>query len=319
MAGDILAEMPQLFLGSRLKRLSERLLGDAAQVIKAAGLPIQPAHFPLLAMIDRHGPTTVTGLTEALGISQPSVTRSVRVLIDLGLIEAGQHGRDLRIKPLRLTVAGAAVVTRGKAMVWPPVIAAVSGLCEGLNGDFIGQIAAMEARLDAKSLLARVGEVPGGLVIRDYDDALAADFERINAEWITAMFSLEANDRAILSDPRGAIIDPGGVILFVESAGKGIIGTCALLRQDATTFELTKMGVTAAARGLKAGEFLLAATIARAAEMRIETLYLLTSRKCEAAIHLYEKLGFQHDAEIMARYGSRYARCDVAMAMRPPK
>ncbi|WP_234411390.1 hypothetical protein [Rhodanobacter thiooxydans] len=32
-----------------------------------------------------------------------------------------------------------------------------------------------------------------------------------------------------------------------------------------------------------------------------------------AAIHLYEKLGFQHDAEIMARHGARYQRCDVAM------
>ena len=47
--------------------------------------------------------------------------------------------------------------------------------------------------------------------------------------------------------------------------------------------------------------------------MGAEQLYLLTNRKCEAAIHLYEKAGFRHDAAIMARYGARYARCDVAM------
>lgn len=44
-----------------------------------------------------------------------------------------------------------------------------------------------------------------------------------------------------------------------------------------------------------------------------DPLYLLTSKKCAPAIHLYEKLGFQHDAEIMATYGARYERCDVAM------
>ena len=73
------------------------------------------------------------------------------------------------------------------------------------------------------------------------------------------------------------------------------------------------MGVRESARGLKAGEFLLAAVIQRAEELGADTLYLLTNARCAAAIHLYEKLGFQHDAEIMAKYGARYERCDVAM------
>jgi ribosomal protein S18 acetylase RimI-like enzyme len=51
--------------------------------------------------------------------------------------------------------------------------------------------------------------------------------------------------------------------------------------------------------------------------MGADPLYLLSNRRCAAAVHLYEKLGFQHDAEIMARYGARYERCDVAMRYRP--
>jgi hypothetical protein len=50
--------------------------------------------------------------------------------------------------------------------------------------------------------------------------------------------------------------------------------------------------------------------------MDIETLYLLTNSKCVAAIKLYEKLGFQHDAQIMKAYGAAYARCNVAMRHR---
>ncbi|GGE14877.1 MarR family transcriptional regulator [Polymorphobacter glacialis] len=312
MTRDILAQHPELFLGSRLKRLAERLQADAARIMCAADLPIQPAHFPLLAAIDSGGPATVTELGAALGISQPSITRSVRALLALGLIEPAHHAGDLRLKPLALTAAGAAVMARGKALVWPPVTAAVAELCAGLEGDLLTQLSGLEARLDQRSLLDRVG---APLRIREYTDDLAGEFERINAEWIASMFTLEDNDRKILGNPRETIIDRGGIILFVEAPGIGIIGTCALMRIDDTAFELTKMAVTEAARGRKAGEFLLAVILERAAAMQIETLYLLTNTKCGAAIHLYEKLGFDHDADIMQRYGARYERCNVAMSI----
>jgi ribosomal protein S18 acetylase RimI-like enzyme len=58
--------------------------------------------------------------------------------------------------------------------------------------------------------------------------------------------------------------------------------------------------------------------IDKAHALGAEVLYLLSNKKSAAAIHLYEKLGFQHDAEIMAEYGARYARCDVAMRYRGP-
>lgn len=155
--------------------------------------------------------------------------------------------------------------------------------------------------------------VTHGLVIREFEDALAKDFHDINAEWIHSMFRLEDTDREVLENPRARIIEPGGQILFVEAPGVGIVGACALQKTGPTSYELTKMGVRETARGLKAGEFLLAAVLKRAVELGADPLYLLTNAKCAAAIHLYEKLGFQHDTEIMTKYGARYERCDVAM------
>lgn len=152
-----------------------------------------------------------------------------------------------------------------------------------------------------------------GLIIREFEDNLAQDFHDINAEWINSMFRLEDTDREVLQNPREHIIAPGGQILFVEAPGLGVVGACALQKTGATSFELTKMGVRESARGLKAGEYLLATVIQRAKELGADPLYLLTNAKCAAAIHLYEKHGFQHDAEIMASYGARYERCDVAM------
>ena len=166
---------------------------------------------------------------------------------------------------------------------------------------------------DGPSRLFRLGPGITGLRIRDYDDGLAGDFHRINAQWISSMFTMEENDRRILDDPRGTIVDRGGVVCFVEAAGLGVVGTCALIRIDDGVFELTKMGVLERARGRKAGEYLLRHMIARAEAMGVEKLYLLTNRECASAIHLYEKAGFVHDAGIMRDHGARYERCDVAM------
>jgi N-acetylglutamate synthase-like GNAT family acetyltransferase len=152
------------------------------------------------------------------------------------------------------------------------------------------------------------------LTILPFTDALAPAFHDISAAWIGDMFVLEPHDRHVLSHPRETIVDKGGEILFVAHPDRGVIGAGALMPTAPGIYELTKMGVTADARGTGAGTFLLAALIDRARGLPgIETLYLLTSSKCQAAIHLYEKAGFAHDAEIMARYGATYARCDVAM------
>ena len=154
----------------------------------------------------------------------------------------------------------------------------------------------------------------GALSILPYRDELAGAFYDINAAWIGAMFVLEPHDEEVLADPRAWIVDKGGVILFAATPASAVIGTGALMPTEPGAWELTKMGVLAEARGTGAGAQLLDALIERARGLPgIDTLYLLTSRKCEAAIHLYEKAGFAHDAEVMARFGGSYDRCDVAM------
>lgn len=157
-----------------------------------------------------------------------------------------------------------------------------------------------------------------GLRILDFRDELAPAFHDINAQWIEAMFVMEQTDRDVLEHPGERIIASGGDILFVEAEGLGVVGTCALQKTGPHQFELTKMGVLESARGRKAGEFLLHATIARAQDLGADRLYLLTNSKCASAIHLYEKAGFVHDAEIMREFGARYERCNVAMRYRGP-
>lgn len=313
---DVIGSGGLLFLGSRFKRLGERMQADVVRITEAAGLVNQASQAPVLAALDRHGPLTVGALVDALGISQPAVTRNVARLVETGLVETSRGGRDQRRKTIALTAAGQAMMIRARLEIWPMIEAAVVDLCAGIDGPILDQLAAIEAGLAARPLDRRVQGIMPGLAIRGFSDDLAPAFHDINAEWISAMFSLEPTDREVLENPRARIVAPGGDILFVEAAGLGIVGTCALQKTGERQFELTKMGVRDSARGRKAGEHLLAATIRRAAELGADNLYLLTNSKCAAAIHLYEKLGFQHDEATMRDFGARYQRCNVAMRYR---
>lgn len=312
MQPDILCQSGRIFLGSRLKRLGERMQAGAARVITEAGLPVQPTHMPLLAALEV-APLTVGQLVQSVGISQPGVTRAIGQLVALDLVRS-DTGADQRRRTVSLTDAGRAVMARARMIVWPRIEGAVDALCDDDAATLLARIATLEDALADAPLDVRAAAVtPQPLRILDFNDALAPHFGAIGTEWLTEMFRLEATDRQVLEDPHGTIIAGGGAILFLEAAGLGIVGTCALQRSGGNAIELTKMGVRASARGLKAGEFLLHATIERARAMGADPLYLLTNARCAAAIHLYEKAGFRHDADIMATYGARYERCDVAM------
>lgn len=327
MAHDAIAELGHLFLGSRLKRLAERLQADAAKVHRSFGIDAQPAELALLAAIDRLGAMTITDAVAALGVSQPAVTRTAATLVERELLTAASGAEDQRQKVLALTRSGRALVAKAKRGAWPAIDAAVTRLCEPLAGTLLEQIAMLERELTDEPLEKRALDLARGtsptrapardeLAVREWSDDLAQAFYDINAEWISSMFTLEKKDREILANPKRSILDPGGCIFFVESKELGVIGTCALMKIDDGVFEVTKMGVLEAARGRGAGRLVLETALARASTMNIDTLYLLTSSKCRAAISLYEQMGFVHDASILKKYGAAYARCDVAMRYR---
>jgi DNA-binding MarR family transcriptional regulator len=320
MPPDLVAELGYQFLGSRLKRLAERLQADAVKVHRAMGIDAQPAELALLGAIDRFGPMTISGAVECLGVSQPAITRTAATLVARGALVAENGEDDQRQRTLRLSRQGHALVSKAKKRAWPLIEHAVSSMCTPLEGNLLEQLAGLERQLSERSLETRAFDVASRardvLTVREYSDELAKNFYAINAEWIESMFSLESKDREILTKPRETILDPGGFILFVESAELGVVGTCALMKIEDGVFELTKMGVLERARGRKAGELMLQTALTRANTMNIDTLYLLTNAKCVPAIKLYEKLGFRHDAEILTKYGAEYARCNVAMRYR---
>jgi DNA-binding MarR family transcriptional regulator len=158
MTEDIIRAFGYLCLGSRFRRIGERLQADTQQIIDASGLAIQAGQYPFLAAIDRAGPLTIGELAEAVGISQPGATRTLAQLTELGLVLSRASDEDQRRRLVSLTAAGSALIDRSKREIWPRIAAAVRDLCEPLSGPLLEQLAAIEDGLAATPLERRPKE-----------------------------------------------------------------------------------------------------------------------------------------------------------------
>ena len=155
MVEDIVRRYGFLTLGSRLRRIGERLQTDTQRIMDEMGVALQASQYPFLGALDRHGPLTIGELADAVGITQPGATRTLSQLVALGLVRARQSPEDQRRRIISLTKKGQALVDRSKREVWPRIEGAVADLCGALSGPLLDQLAAIEDGLAAKPLARR--------------------------------------------------------------------------------------------------------------------------------------------------------------------
>jgi GNAT superfamily N-acetyltransferase len=142
-------------------------------------------------------------------------------------------------------------------------------------------------------------------------------FRTLNEEWISCLFTLEEEDRAVLGDPFGRIVGPGGDVLLAHEPDSGtVVGCVALLAYPDAVFELAKMAVTPDAQGHGIGRQLIAAAIDRARALGGARLFLGTNSKLAPAIHLYENAGFARITRDRLPVADYFARADILMELK---
>ena len=250
---DVLRDLGALALGSRFKRLADRLMQDGIRVYRDAGLDFEPKWFPVYYYLSSEGPTAVTDIAKGLGITHPSVNQVAKEMIAANLVGAYKDRKDKRKRVLALTSHGKDQL-KNLAPVWKDITSALQELVDETQIDFLGYIETLERALDTKDFhqrfLDRHRPASDEVEIVNYSPALKDTFKTLNEAWILEHFEMEEADRKFLDDPKGYVIDTGGEILFARDRATGeILGTCALVNRAAGAAELAKMTVTAAARG----------------------------------------------------------------------
>ena len=129
------------------------------------------------------------------------------------------------------------------------------------------------------------------MVIIDYEPQFKDDFKRLNMEWISKYFELEAPDLQHLDHPEKYILSKGGKI-YLAKLGDKIIGTITLKKESDTVYELSKMAVSPEYQGRGAAKMLAEHLISEAKKLGCQMLFLESNQKLIPALNLYKKLGF---------------------------
>ena len=158
MIGDFVKDCGYLTLGSRFKRLGERLQAEVQELARAEGVDLPAGLFPAIGALDLAGSLTIGELAEALGISQPGATRNVEKLAKLGLVKAVRRPADRRVKAVTLTDKGRALVLATKLDLWPRVEQGVAEICDDLDGTAARDPGRHRAGPDQKPLQVRAAK-----------------------------------------------------------------------------------------------------------------------------------------------------------------
>src|SRR5262249_48552273 len=134
---------------------------------------------------------------------------------------------------------------------------------------------------------------PESIVIITYKEPHAAAFNRLNRAWLEEHALLEDGDRKQLEQPRESILAKGGEI-FIAIMGEEVVGSCAVIPHDACVVELAKLAVDARVQGQGLGRRLTETALDWARRRGARKVILLSSTKLQAALRLYERLGFQY-------------------------
>jgi DNA-binding MarR family transcriptional regulator len=314
---DFYNQVGKIALGSRLRRLSEQLSEDAAQIYKLYDVELQPKWFPVFYVLSKRQEKTISAIASAIGHSQPSVSKIVREMVKKEIAVENKAGTDKRKNAISLSPKGKEV-TRKIENQYKDVGVAIEQALAQTNANLWQAIEEWEYLLHQKSLFNRVKEQrkireSADVEIVRYNKKYKEAFKALNEEWISVYFKMEAADYKALDNPESYILKRGGYI-FVALYKKEPIGVCAMIKMDGGKYdyELAKMAVSPKAQGKNAGYLLGLAVIEKAKALGATALYLESNTILKPAINLYQKLGFIK----VVGLSSPYERCNIQMELK---
>lgn len=304
-----------LTLGSRLKRLSDRLFQDVQDLYFACDIPISASHFPILRLLQAKETLSVVDVANELGLSHPAISKQVAKMIKDGVIDKRPDPRDSRRYMLMLSEKGCLAM-----MKVAPILEEMSFVLEmaisHTQGNFLTSLKQFEQQFMAGELSSKILDRLHAVKIIPYEDNYLNEFRRINLIWLERFFPNEIteHDFLLLNNPREHILNQGGKIWVAVSERpdtKTILGAVAVLNTaSATRVEMAKVSVVDHAQCKGVAQRLVDTAVQHAKEQGYECISLETSSVLKDAKRLYIRNDF---IEKPFPIPSIYKRADVYM------
>ncbi len=154
---DYYSLLGPLVLGSRFRKISERMLAEIGEVYKSLEIEFEPGWFHVLYLLNEQEEMSITQISETLGVAHPSVIQVAKVMEKNEIVEAFPGREDKRKRMLKLSAKGQNLVDQ-ILPVWDKIKTSIwEVLDEGEHSKFMFEaMNELESNLDKMSLAERV-------------------------------------------------------------------------------------------------------------------------------------------------------------------
>lgn len=311
---DIITQLGELAIGTRLKRLSDYMMEEGSKVYQTQKIDFDPKCFSVFYALTQYNSLSIMELAETLRLTHPAIIKLAKQLEKEGLIVSKQDPKDKRRRLLALSQKGKEQLPMLQE-VWTDIAQTFNRVFQEQEQHLLQAVDQVERAFEQEGFSKRVREIRNqrllaAVEIIAYQPELKEHFARINYNWINKYFTVEEADKKSLDNPEDDILNKGGYIYFARVDGE-IAGTCALKNLGNGKYELAKMGVDDTFQGKQIGKKLGLAIIEKARAIGAKILWLESNRKLSPALNLYRRLGFKelpNTSDV-----SDYERSDIQM------
>lgn len=152
-------DLGELVLGSRLRKISEKLLLEISGIYKSKGIDFEPGWFHILHLLLEKEELSITEIADILQVSHPSVIQVAKVLEKRELIHTFPGKEDRRKRMIRLTKEGRQLTDQVEPL-WKKIKEAVAELLsKGKHSRFLLEaLTELEENLDEHPLMQKVND-----------------------------------------------------------------------------------------------------------------------------------------------------------------
>jgi DNA-binding MarR family transcriptional regulator len=152
---DLISELAELALATRLKRLSDRLAQDVNRVYKEHNFNFESKWYLVLELLNRRSMLSIVDVAEELKLTHPAIVQYVDQMLNAKLILAHKDSTDGRKRLVSLAPSGEKLLQD-----LGPVLAVlkeeVDGWLNEADCNLLLTLAQLEKSLDEKSMYQRV-------------------------------------------------------------------------------------------------------------------------------------------------------------------
>jgi DNA-binding MarR family transcriptional regulator len=152
---DLVHELAEIALATRLKRLSDRLSTDVSKIYKESDVDFEARWFLILTVLQKEKLMAITEIADSLQLSHPAIIQLVQELTQKNLIKATLDSKDGRKRMVSLTLNGKKTLAKIE-----PILASIKEenkkWIEGSSANILKILAELEQSLNEQSMYNRV-------------------------------------------------------------------------------------------------------------------------------------------------------------------